>query len=240
MEAITDHLWDDLLTAQDREVIARAGYGRKRGLGTRPALLVIDCQYNYIGADAPILEQLDQYPQAGGAAAWNAVRKIVKLVDAARSATVPVVYTRIRVPEAMAKHDPFTIKRGGANRFAPSAPGVEIVKELAPRPDELVVDKISASAMYGTPLLTYLVRREVDSLVVTGVSTGGCVRATAVDGVSMGFNVAVVEDCVADRITLSHKAALLDIWMKYADVIGSDEAREYISRAGRAAKSHPG
>jgi nicotinamidase-related amidase len=114
--------------------------------------------------------------------------------------------------------------------------GSRIVPSLAPLGDDVVVDKAYASAFWATPLLTYLVALHVDSVIVTGVSTSGCVRATAVDAASHGFSPAVVTDAVADRIQLSHAATLLDLWMKYADLMRSDEVERYLDglRAGVA------
>ncbi len=220
--------WDDVLTETDRQVIAR-GWGKKRGLGKSPALIMIDCQYNHIGADKPILEQLAEYPSGGGAAAWAAVRRLVPVRDAARTAGAMVIYTRYCYTPQGARYDAFALKRGNVDRYIDGAPGTRIVEELTPTPDELVIDKTTASAFFGTPLLPYLTRRGIDSLIVAGVSTGGCVRATAIDATSNGFNVAVLEDCVADRIEISHKASLLDLWMKYTDVIDSQEAIAYLN-----------
>ncbi len=87
-------IWADLLTEKDRAVIANAGYGKTRGFGPAPLLMVIDCQYNYIGADEPVDQQQDRWPAGGGDGAWAAIRTIAKLIDAARGADVPVLYTR--------------------------------------------------------------------------------------------------------------------------------------------------
>jgi nicotinamidase-related amidase len=227
--------WDDILTETDRQVIARAGYGKRRGLGRAPAVVLIDCQYNHIGADKPILEQLDEFPSGGGAAAWEALRRLVPVRDAARQAGAPVIYTRFCYAARGARYDGFALKRGNVDRYVDGAPGTRIVAELAPADDELIIDKTTASALFGTPLLSYLVRLGVDSLIIGGVSTSGCVRATCVDAISYGFNAAVLEDGTADRIVASHKVALLDIWMKYADVITCQEALDYL-RAVAAAR----
>lgn len=221
--------WDDVLTDQDREVIRRGGYGQSRGLGTSPALLLIDCQYNHIGGDAPILEQIDEYPAGGGEAAWQAVRNIEPVLARFRELGAPVIYTRYCFTTRGARFDAFASKRGkNLSRFLDGSPGTRIVEPLTPRDEDLVIDKVHASAFYATALLSALVRLRVDSLIVVGVSTSGCVRATVVDAVSNNFYVAVLQDCVADRIELSHKASLLDLWMKYADVMPSTDALDYL------------
>ena len=219
--------WDEILTNVDREVIARGGYGKSRGLGRAPALVMIDCQYNHIGADRPILEQIGEYPAGGGAAAWAAVRNLVVVREAAGRAGAPIIYTRYCYSARGARYDGFALKRGNVDRFVDGAPGTYIVEELKPRDDELVIDKTNASALFGTPLVQYLNRLDVDTLVIGGVSTSGCVRATCIDAISYGFNAAVLEDGVADRIETSHKSSLLDLWMKYADVITCRQAIEY-------------
>ncbi|MDX1690061.1 MAG: isochorismatase family protein [Acidimicrobiia bacterium] len=221
-------IWDDLLTPTDRAVIENAGFGKRRGFGTNPMLVMIDCQYNYIGADKPIPEQQDEYPAGGGEGAWAAIRTIDGLLGIARRVGIPVLYTR-NVQKRTIRFDSFAGKSTWDHtKTLDEAEGSRIVEEIAPRPDELVLDKSYASAFYGTPLVNYLVGLKIDTLVMTGVSTSGCVRATAVDGVTRGFNVAVVADATADRIEASHKVGLLDLWMKYADVVGSDEAGDYL------------
>lgn len=226
---MSEHPWDDLLTDDDRAVIERGGYGKKAGMGDSPALLIIDCQYNHIGADAPILEQIGEHPAGGGAAAWQAVRRIEPVLEEFRRLSRPVVFTRYCFTERAARYDTFAAKRGKSiDRFIDGAPGTRIVEPLAPRDDELVIDKVHASAFYATALLSSLVRMRVDSLVMVGVSTSGCVRATAVDAQSNNFKVTVVSDCVADRLTVSHQASLLDLWMKYADVMPSANVLDYL------------
>lgn len=226
MDATT--IWDGLLTDTDRRVIANAGYGKPRGMGDRPLLMVIDCQYNYIGADAPIAEQQSEWPAGGGAGAWSAVRVADRLLQAARQSDVPVLYTR-NVAKRTVQFDSFAAKSNRDHaQTLDSSPGSQIVEEIAPHTSDYVLDKSYASAFYGTPMLNYLVGLDIDTLVIAGVSTSGCVRATAVDGVSRGYKVAVVADAVADRIVASHQIALLDLWMKYTDVVGSDLALEYL------------
>lgn len=232
---MSEYPWEDLLTPDDLAVIERGGYGKKSGMGDNPALLLIDCQYNHIGADKPILEQIDEHPAGGGAAAWAAVRRIVPILEEFRRQGRPVIYTRYCFSERAVRYDAFAAKRGkNIARFIDGAPGTRIVEPLAPRDDELVIDKVHASAFYATSLLTSLIRMRVDSLVLTGVSTSGCVRATAVDGQSNNFKVTVVSDCVADRIQVSHKASLLDLWMKYADVTTSANVLDYLKQLDAA------
>jgi len=222
--------WDDLLTKVDRLVIEKGGYGKSRGLGKKPLLLIIDVQYNYVGDDVPIEEQLDKWPSGGGSNAWNAIKGIEKLKAKAKEAGIPVFYTR-NVQKQTLAFDGFSTKtKRDQSKYLEGRPETQIVKELAPKEDELIIDKSYASVFYGTPLQSYLVKLGIDTLIVVGGSSSGCVRATVVDAVTRNYNVALVEDCVYDRISLSHKAALLDLWMKYCDVIGLEETVEYLEK----------
>lgn len=221
--------WDDLLTTTDREVIGRGSYGKPRGLGISPAVLVIDAQYNYVGVDAPILESMDEWPSSGGERAHRAVEALSGVAEAGRASGCPVIYTR-QVQRQTTKFDGFQSKvvRDGKN-YLQGSKGTEIVPEAGLCADDLVVDKSYASAFFGTPLISYLVKMRIDTLIIGGGSTSGCVRATAVDAITHNFNVAIVEDGVFDRIDASHKVALLDFWMKYGDVVTAAEATAYLA-----------
>jgi maleamate amidohydrolase len=222
------NIWDDILTPLDREVIRRGGYGKPRGLGERPALLIIDPQYNYAGADKPVLDQLQEWPSGAGESAWRAMERLKPVIQAFRDARVPIIYTR-QVQTSIA-FDGFAEKKSAKSftQYLEGSKGTSIVDEIAPRKGDLVVNKSYASAFYGTPLLSYLIKLKVDTLIVAGGTTSGCVRAACVDAVSRNFDAAVLEDCVYDRISVSHKVALLDLWMKYCDVITSAEAIAYV------------
>lgn len=220
---MTAHPWDVLLTPQDRQVIENAGYGRPRGLGTRPALLIIDLQHNYVGADEPVERQQDRWPAGGGSTAWAALRRLVPVLSACRSAGVPLIYTR-NVQRRTTRFDVISTKSAWDHSSTIDGhPGAEIVEEVRPLPEDIVVDKAYASAFFGTPLMSILNGLDVDSVLVAGVSTSGCVRATAVDASMLGLRVGVISDAVADRIGLSHAATLLDLWMKYADLLTAEE-----------------
>ena len=222
-------IWDDILTPNDQEVIRRGGYGKPRGLGERPALLIIDPQYNYAGADKPILEQIQEWPSGVGESAWRAIARLKPLISAFREKKRPVLYTR-QIQKSIAL-DGFAAKATrDPSQYLEGSKGTSIVEEIAPQEGDFVIDKSCASAFYGTALLSVLIKLKVDTLIVAGGTTGGCVRATCVDAISRHFDVAVVEDCVYDRISASHKVALLDLWMKYCDVISSGAAVDYVTR----------
>jgi nicotinamidase-related amidase len=213
------HIWNDILSEQDRRVIDQAGYSKRgaaswesRGLGQRPAVLVIDMQQLTCGPNVPILQAIEHYRTAMGDIAWAAIEWIKPVVTAARDAGASVIYTRV-IPRNQ----------------GPDDAAVQIVDALAPQAEDLVIDKNYASAFYGTALLNQLVRRGIDTVIVVGNTTSGCVRATAIDAQQNGFSVVIPQECVFDRIQASHKASLLDLWMKYAQVMPSEQAREYLA-----------
>jgi maleamate amidohydrolase len=219
--------WEELLSETDKEVVKKGGYGKSRGLGKKPLIMVIDIQNNYVGEDKPILEQIGEWPSGGGESGWRAIENVEKLLDKAREDNIPILYTR-NVQKNIS-FDSFSNKTDrDQSKYVDGHFGTQIVDRIAPKEGELVIDKAYASAFYATPLVSWLVKLGVDSLLIVGGSTSGCVRATAIDAVSRNFNVAIIEDCVYDRIELSHKASLFDLWMKYADVINLDETMEYI------------
>jgi nicotinamidase-related amidase len=218
---------NDILSATDREVIRQGGYGKRRGFGKQPVLMIIDPQYNYTGDDKAILDQIEEWPSGVGESAWLAVDRIRHVLAKARSKQIPIIFTR-HIPRNL-EFDSLTAKtERDRSQYLPDAKGTTIITELSPEPGEGVIDKSFASAFYGTPLLSYLIHMKTDTLLVTGGTTSGCVRAFCVDAASNNFNVAVLEDCVYDRISVSHKIGLLDLWMKYCDVIESGEALTYL------------
>ena len=207
-------VWQSL-SAQEREVYERAGYHRSFGLGTRPAVLVVDVEYNFTGFDGDtILNSLTTYPDSCGEAAWRAIPAIAALLDVARQAHVPIVYTH-------------GVGAGAGGAAAPRC-GTDIVDELKPRPGELVVAKRAASALNDTPVGEYLRQRGVDTVIHTGCTTSGCVRASVLDTHALGLRSAVVEDCVFDRAVLPHRVNLFDMDAKYADVMTLASASSYL------------
>lgn len=220
---MTAHIWEDLLSEQDRQVIQKAGYDEagasswdSRGTGTEPMVLVIDMQRLVVGADVPILEAIEEYRTAMGEIAWDAIDHIEPFLETAREQNVPVMYTRV-IPSS---YDD------------PDHEDLEIVDPLSPEPGETVIDKSYASAFYGTDLLSRLVRGGHDSVVIVGNSTSGCVRATAIDAQQHGFDVILPQECLFDRIEASHKIALLDLWMKYAEVLERAKVEAYLEEVG--------
>lgn len=218
------------LGAADREFIEASSYGGSRGLGRSPALVLVDFQHAYLGRDEPVLAQLADFPAAGGSAAWSAMRCVLPLLHRCRGLAVPVVLTRIVYSPEGERSNAFAAKRAGSEQFVDGAAGARFATELAADDDDVQVRKESASAFHGTDLDTRLRAAGVDTVLVAGLTTSGCVRATAVDAASNGYRVAVIEDATADRVDLSRRVAILDLWMKYADVLTASEAETYVKR----------
>lgn len=219
--------FDAFLTEQDRQVYAAAGYGRRMELGVRPALLVIDATYEFTGPERePVLEAVRKIHTACGEPAWRAVDRAAPLVALARERNVPVLYTKM---DREGTDHPYAGKNRRADESgAYSRKWFQIVDELAPRAGDVVIPKLSPSAFQGTNLLYHLVRRNVDTVLIAGGTTSGCVRATAVDAFASGFRVGVIADCVFDRFELSHAASLFDLNAKYANVMPAERAAAYL------------
>ncbi len=238
MSSAKQHAWNPLLTPRDQEFLAQRD-PKRRGFGTRPALLVIDMQYTACGdRDEPILEMVKRWPGGCGHEAWEGIRNQQLLIPACREAGVPIIYTRY-IPQLI-QFDGFAKKRSGpAQQPDPAELRWQIMQEIAPAPDDIVLDKSFASVLFGTPLISWLIAMGIDTTIIVGNSTGGCVRASAIDLTTHNYNVVVVEDCVFDRVELSHGAALLDMWMKYCDVIFMDEVLEYVRTVRDGAVQQP-
>lgn len=224
-------IWDDILTERDKEVFAQSGYGSRAGLGRRPAVLVIDMNYNFVGdKPEPILKSIERFRNSCGEEGWQGVHAIRELLERARKKRLPIFYTT-----AEERRNSVTFGRWqGKNRRAAEdlaqgwAKGNEIVVEIAPEDGDVIVHKQKPSAFFGTPLMSMLNEAGADTLLVTGCTTSGCVRASVIDAFSYNLRVAVVEECVFDRGQASHKINLFDMNAKYADVVSLREALEYI------------
>ena len=223
-------VWDTFLTEDDKKVVAKRKPRKLNGPGQRNALLVIDMQVTACGLDKPIHEQLDTYSGACGPHAWKAIPVQQKLLAAARRVGMPVIYS---------KHIFYALSglpaADRANNFSHLNPLSDIPAEVAMQAGDLLVEKQTPSCFAFTNLHLMLSNLGVDGLLVAGNSTSGCVRATCVDGMAMGYKMQVIEEAVFDRIELSHAAALFDMQFKICDVISAADAMVQIeSLAGRA------
>jgi nicotinamidase-related amidase len=230
-------VWDAFLTPQDK-VVDAARRRARFGFGERPALLLVDL-YRAVFGDKPIAlpEAMQEWPSSCGLAAWEAVPYIQRLLAAARGARIPVFFST----DMDMHHTPLLgwTRSRRSTTTAPESPDMaarrmrmnEIIDEVAPLPGELVIAKAAPSVFAGTPLLGQLTARGIDTIIVGGESTSGCVRAAVVDGCTQRFNMIVAEECVFDRTQASHAINLYDMNAKYADVVPVDEIIAHLRTA---------
>ncbi|HSK16662.1 MAG TPA: isochorismatase family protein [Gaiellaceae bacterium] len=191
-----------------------AGFHGRAGFGERPALAVIDLNRAFTEPESPLACDLDEV-----------VGAVARLLAEARRAGIPVVYTTVAYDEgAKRTAASFIAKVPALLTLEAGSRWVEIDPRIAPEPGEPVLTKLYASAFFGTPLATFLAAAGCDSLVVTGASTSGCVRATAVDALQHGYPPVVPREAVGDRNPDAHEANLYDIDAKYGDVVSLEEA----------------
>ncbi len=214
--------WDGVITAEDERRYEKAGFGRPSGIGARPALLIIDVQYRTLGdTPKPFDEALEDYTTACGEVGWAAVDHITDLLAFFRENDLPVLYPHVAPKQS---YDAGTLGAKVPSIMLVPEQGYRIPDVLAPGPNDVMLPKKHPSAFFGTPLTSYLIGLGVDTLVVTGCSTSGCVRSTVVDAFAYNFKAVVPYDAVYDRSETVHKVNLFDMGQKYADVMSTDDA----------------
>lgn len=225
-------IWDEFTTELDRHVFEAAGYGKQMGYGTRPALFIIDVHYNFVGDQPePILKSVKKYRTSCGDQGWVAVDHIKRLLDAIRSKNFPVVYT---VSERRKDYFDSGVQRLKSYRhMEPTSisgtKGTQVVAAVAPEEIDILISKRKPSAFFGTPLMSFMNDLDVDTIIITGATTSGCIRATAVDSFAYNFKTIIPEECCFDRFLSSHAINLFDLNTKYADVVPLDEVLKYVS-----------
>lgn len=203
------------------KLYAERGLGARQGAGTRPALVIVDLNRGFTDPASPLHCDTD-----------DAVEATARLLDTARESGCPVAFTTISYDESgkrVAKA--FIDKVPSLLTLAADSPWPQIDGRISPLPEEPVLNKLFASAFFGTPLAPMLAAAHCDTVVITGASTSGCVRATAVDGMQHGYKVVVPREAVADRAPGPHEANLFDIDAKYGDVVSIEEALELLRSA---------
>ena len=199
---------------------SRGIFQGRLGFGERPAVVVVDFAYGWTD---------DAY--AGGSRRLDEpVENTARLLSAARSRSIPIIYTT----------SPFRPETGDQPKksAADESPGfqkwdqraVQIDERISPHPEDLVIEKESASAFAGTHLIGYLIAHRVDTVLITGCSTSACIRATATDAKSNRFQPIIISDCVGDRAAAAHVFTLFDIQARFADVVSLEETLDYLSR----------
>lgn len=213
---MTDELADNYRRAYDNEL----------GFGERPALILVDLVRAYFDADCPLYADVD-----------DALDSALRLLDAARQSGVPVIYTNVVYQAGGADGGIFFRKAKVLENFVAGNPMGDWARGIRPGPDEIVVSKQYPSAFFGTSLASTLTTLGVDTLLITGVTTSGCVRATCVDAMCHGFIPIVVEEACGDRHAEPHKANLFDMHAKYGDVVSEGAVADYLARCRAASSS---
>jgi maleamate amidohydrolase len=192
---------------------AEHGFAGRLGFGERPAVLAVDIALAYLDKDSPLYAEVELAVEAAG-----------RVIRTARAAGIPVLHTRVRFAPGGADGGLFWRKVPALKVFEAGSPLALPPPGLEPRPDEVVVTKQYASGFFGTSLASTLQATGIDTVVIVGLTTSGCVRATALDAMQHGFVPVVVRDAVGDRDPRPHEANLLDLQAKYADVVSETEA----------------
>ncbi len=209
------------MTQTVQENYAEAGFGQTLGFGERPALLMVDFVKAYLVEDSPLYAGVETVRD-----------NCARLLEAARSAGIPVLHTNVSYKPGGADGGLFMRKLPLLKVFEEGSPLGDFVDGLEPAAGETVITKQFASGFFGTELANILTSLDVDTVLIAGVTTSGCVRATALDALQNGFAPVVVRDAVGDRNPAPHEANLFDLQAKYADVISLSEAIKYLERIG--------
>ncbi|PIJ51893.1 isochorismatase [Erwinia sp. OLTSP20] len=196
-------------------------WGNRIGFGLRPALLMVDFLQGYITPGAALY--------ADGVV--TAVQQSVALLQKARTCAIPVIHSQIRYHPRHQRDGGIWVQKAPVMRdMVEGNPLAAFCPQLAPLADEVVITKQYASAFFATSLASLLVADGIDTLLIAGCSTSGCIRATAVDALQHGFRAIVVRECVGDRHPEPHEANLFDIDSKYGDVVSKTAALTYLEQ----------
>jgi maleamate amidohydrolase len=211
--------------AEILEFFRARGFGLTIGFGARPAVLVVDFMQGFSEPDMPLGANLDAEIEA-----------TVELLTAARAASLPILHTVVYYDEEdFSDAGVWLLKQKGLLSLKAGTSAVELDPRLGRRPDEAVVLKKYASCFFGSDLVSRLNAAHIDTLIITGCTTSGCVRATAVDAVQYGYRPMVVREAVGDRSAPAHKQALFDLEQKYADVVSLKDTIAYVETVGAGA-----
>lgn len=211
---------------RETDIFAKQGFGRRLGFGRTIGLLIVDFVNGFTDPDL-----------FGGGNIAEAIAQTEGLLTACRRANLPIAYTRIVFETDASDHNLLTEKVPSMARLTEQAPASQVVDELAPRAGERVVRKRLPSAFFGTDLAAWYTARGVDTLLITGCTTSGCVRASVLDALCSGYRPIVVTDCVGDRAIGPHEANLFDLGQKYADLMTCDEVLAVLQSGARRHQS---
>lgn len=211
--------WVDM--SEDLQENYQRAYANAIGFGRKPALILVDFVEAYFNPDSSLYADVD-----------DALASALRVRDAARSAAIPVIYTNVVYHQSGIDGGRFFEKAVPVHQFTAGNPMGAWPNGLVPADEELIISKQYPSAFFGTSLAATLTAQGIDTLIITGVTTSGCVRATCTDACSNGFIPIVVRDACGDRHDGPHEANLFDMNAKYGDVVGEDDAIAYLSGVG--------
>lgn len=216
--------WMELIPEAERATLRRAGFHGEMQLGDQTALIVVDVTMGFCGSEGLSLEDaIKEFNTACGPMSWETMPRIAELIQLFRARKRPIVYTNGDLDGT-----PFAGKATKSKSKGRPAPGYnDFPAQIAPQDGDWVLPKTKASGFFQTALAAYLTRLKIETVVVCGVSTSGCVRATAVDSHSHGYTTVVVDDCCFDRSYFAHCANLFDLDAKYANVVSLDEIKAW-------------
>ncbi|MFU2016066.1 isochorismatase family protein [Peribacillus butanolivorans] len=209
-------IWEDVLDEEDRKRFLKSKMGGTRGFGKKPALLIVDMTYGFTDSKFRLGHTETGYP---------AVEATAHLLKKARDKKLPIFFTK---PFSESHQSGIGLWKGGEEK---SEEENTIVDQIIPMANEVILQKRRPSAFFGTSLVDMLIYYGIDCLIITGLTTSGCVRASVVDAFSYNYKVIVPEECVGDRSQISHKTSLMDIHMKYGDVLPLDEVTKWMEHA---------
>ena len=206
----------------DEEFFAERGFGMRIGFGARPAIIVIDVINAFTDPEMMLGSNLD-----------DEIAEINRVLDAAHARATPVIFSTVSYDDKDFKDAGiWALKQKGIITLKAGTPEIEVDERLHQGADDTLLSKKYASCFFGTDLVSRLLAHNVDTLILTGCTTSGCVRATAVDACQVGFRPMVVREAVGDRSQAAHDQSLFDLDAKYADVVSTDEAVQYLATVG--------
>ncbi|MCY4239960.1 MAG: isochorismatase family protein [Rhodospirillaceae bacterium] len=203
----------------DLDVYKTQNFGNSSGWGRSPALLIVDFVNGFTD---PV--------KFGGGNIQEAIENTMVLLDACRSYRLPIIFTRVVYADDGSDNGVFCVKAPSLATLTEDNPDSHVVDALKPVDGELIARKQQPSAFFGTNLHSWLTMRGVDTIIQTGCTTSGCVRASVIDALSYNYRNVIVTDCVGDRATSPHEANLFDMGQKYGDLLTCEETLEALAR----------
>jgi maleamate amidohydrolase len=210
------------MTTEDLSENYKRAYSNRVGFGERPALVLIDFAHAYFDRDCDLYAGVEE-----------ALASALRVREAAHAAGIPVILTEVRYQPGGINGGRFFEKAKPLRAFVDGEKTGEFAEGLVPRPDEIVITKQYPSAFFGTSLASTLTAGGADSVILTGLTTSGCVRASCVDSMSYGFRTSVVREACGDRHPAPHEANLFDMNAKYADVVSEAEVIDFLAELAR-------